>query len=623
MQNRNLIFVLTFVLMLGGFGAAAAQVTCPDSEAVSIDDDGMALVPDIPRHPDFDPGVEGNLIYDQSPPVGSPLSALGDYPVDVLVQDEDGNFIGECQTLLSVVDTTPPLVTLAVGVPNEGLPAYQAPLYSLDATDNSGEEATLTLLLDGFAYVGEEIDPGLMTPGVHCLQGSATDSSGNESLTAASCFQSRETVYHDAQVTLLDYTCIPSETGVFLDAVLAIEPVPGESGQTAFNPLDIAPTTVLLEPLSEDGIQLNTQALLPEGSTSADDFVWGAVANDQLAVFTFTVEPDEPGDVPTVYRCPESLAISGMAISKGWLVSFEGETIDLVPQNPGGCNDPGCGNPGESLPRDPGCDGGLQPATDQVNEPPTTYADTSTCEVGQCSCHLVTKHKRKSDDDSDNPAGNSCQSASASVKAVGAIISGSGKAVDDIRIYICTGNGSASASTSANERLRGTIVCTPRPCPDCCTPPRIECDNETSFTLRAELNPPGSATIAGRMDVTGCGALSNSGGVTSGAPGATYTLGGGVKIGPKGPEVGVQGSVTLSGVSSGPTQRTYAKEGFEAKSECMGLIIAGGSISTDVLADADVWNWYAEAKTEVKESKETLKIEGFCAGSSVGSLSVH
>ena len=114
-------------------------VQCPEAATVSADDEGQAAVPNFLENlvaSDNSTGAS-SLVKTQSPNSGTPVGR-GTHPVTVTVTDAAGNST-ICTTILTVVDTTPPLISALSANPNALRPAHRQMVpvsLSVSAKDN-------------------------------------------------------------------------------------------------------------------------------------------------------------------------------------------------------------------------------------------------------------------------------------------------------------------------------------------------------------------------------------------------------------------------------------------------------------------------------------------------------
>jgi len=152
-------------------------VDCPAAQTVSADANGKASIPDFASAATAsdDRTSVANLVRTQNPAAGT-LVGLGSHSVTVQVADEAGN-VASCTTSLTVVDTTPPSVSLPQQFSAASDDHCQAVVPDVIARGIFSDNCTAS---DGLVKVQEPAAGTVVNSGSTPIKVTATDAAGNK-----------------------------------------------------------------------------------------------------------------------------------------------------------------------------------------------------------------------------------------------------------------------------------------------------------------------------------------------------------------------------------------------------------------------------------------------------------
>jgi hypothetical protein len=155
---------------------APTFVTCAPPVSVSVNAFCAALAPDLTGSATVTDNCFGTITVTQSPAPNTPVF-IGNYTVTLTATDPSGNS-SQCTTTISVVDTTPPVITSCA--PNQSAAANASCaalvpnfLAGVVTTDNCGP--------GGLSYSQSPLAGTSVTTGVHPVTITVTDTGGNSS----------------------------------------------------------------------------------------------------------------------------------------------------------------------------------------------------------------------------------------------------------------------------------------------------------------------------------------------------------------------------------------------------------------------------------------------------------
>lgn len=567
-------------------------IICAESETVTLGTDGSFKLPDLTGTTPDKPGVillnqgifPNGANVTQDPPPGTVFTALGS--VDITFMAVHAETVAQCIMTLSVVDAIPPEIIVEGIESGDVFADCVTPTISVSDNLDPPETIELQLLLNGEDYM-----PGTLIcePGEYTLSVIAADGSGNsaESQIVFGIVDTNKT--KGAAMVVVDLHFEEMVEGVSMNVTVLL-------ASNQFDVFEIDGYSVMLHVCGPQGEVLDQQPIRVAGSVG-DDGLYSPLIAQSWFWFGFWVLTFE-AELPDY---PYSFLITGSA--------FEGEVdwvagalleppdpilpvVTLAPLNvPLAPAEP---NPEhlESLDY-----AGLV----DWEDPREQVGFTGT----NATCNCKWKHR-----DDLKPVGVASQMPPSIsfpfcvqqkkmyIMANGGYIFGDAAAIDTWAID-CVGCVDDTASVKGGRTIEVWLEGPPNCC-DC----EITLKADPQFTAEANLNPPGIAVAGGKIEVGGThlsvtaegavvsGTTTNSIGVTVGAAGFT-----GLVYSGEGKQM-----MIISG-----------KPAAEVLTKCEKVIIeVTGTGWLKVMADADFWDRYAEAKANLRHPMLNISIEAKC-----------